>query len=282
MKLDIESISRQITTNIKEGRQELPGLPDIAMRVREAIKREDDIGKVSKIIQSDIPLMARIIQIANSPLYRGVVPVEDCQKAISRLGIDVTKNLVTSFAVRRAFTGKGARTRRYIEELWKHSVQVAAIAFILARITPQLHPDHAMLAALVHDVGVLPLMQYFEEHPDLLDDEATTKEIISKLRIELGVMVLRHWRFDYDLIEVVGAAEDWLRDIDDTPDYGDVVLISQLHAAFGKPESTSMPSLDQVPAVAKFPVFKLGPDASMELLTEAQDEMKDLQKLLIS
>lgn len=259
----------------------MPGLPDIALRVRKAISREDaDVNVITRLVQTDIPLTARLIQIANSPLYRGVQPVEDCQKAITRLGLDVTKNLVTSFALRRAFTAKTAKSRKRVEKVWKHSVQVAAIAFILSRITPRLNPDHAMLAALIHDVGVLPLLAWLENRPELICDEAQVDQLVAGLRVSLGRLVLEHWRFDPEMLDVINAAEDWFRDPAELPDYGDVVLVSQIHAAFGKPEGKVLPSMDQLPAMKKFPVFKLGPAASMELLAEAQEEMKELQKLL--
>jgi len=281
MSFDASRVAKEIEIQIKSGHQQLPGLPDIALRVRNAIGKEDaDVQTISKLVQSDIPLTARLIQIANSPLYRGVTPVEDCLKAITRLGLDVTKNLVTSFALRRAFTAKSAKTRKRVEHVWKHSVQVAAIAFILGRITPRLNPDHGMLAALIHDVGVLPLYAYAESHKELLNDSEELDRLEKELRVTLGKLVLSHWRFDQEFIEIVEAAEDWLRDPRPEADYGDVVLISQVHAAFGKPEGEQMPPLDQIPAHKKFPVFKLGPAASMELLAEAQDEMKELQKLL--
>lgn len=281
MSFDAERIAQEIEIAVKSGQQQLPGLPDIAVRVRNAISKEEaDVQTIAKLVQSDIPLTARLIQIANSPLYRGVMPVEDCLKAITRLGLDVTKNLVTSFALRRAFSARNSRTRKRVEQVWKHSVQVAAIAFILGRITPRLNPDHGMLAALIHDVGVLPLYVYAENHKELLNDSEALDSLEKELRTRLGKMVLAHWRFDKEFLEIIDAAEDWLRDPSPEADYGDVVLISQVHAAFGKPEGELMPPLDQIPAHSKFPVFKLGPAASMELLSEAQDEMKELQKLL--
>lgn len=281
MSLDPQSITQEIRQRIKSGEQLLPGLPDIALRVRKAIaKEENDVNTITRLVQTDIPLTARLIQIANSPLYRGVQPVEDCQKAITRLGLDVTKNLVTSFALRRAFTAKTAKSRKRVERVWKHSVQVAAIAFILGRITPRLNPDHALLAALVHDVGVLPLLGWLETQENILNDDQVVDELLKQLRIPLGRLVLEHWRFDPEFISVIDAAEDWFRDEAKEPDYGDVVLVSQIHAAFGKPEGKQLPTFDQLPAMKKFPVFKLGPAASMELLAEAQEEMKELQKLL--
>lgn len=95
MSLDIEDIKIQLLDELNSGKLVLPGLSDIALRVRKIISSDDaDVASVAKVIQSDIPLTARLIQVANSPLYRGVVKVDTCHNAISRLGLDVTRDLV--------------------------------------------------------------------------------------------------------------------------------------------------------------------------------------------
>lgn len=277
MAVDAELVKEKLMNELRSGRLVLPGLPDIAMRVRKAIAQESaDVAKVTKIIQTDIPLAARLIQVANSPLYRGVIKVETCQSAVSRLGLDVTRNLVLSFSMRRVFTAKSARTRKRVEALWKHSVKVAAIAYVLARITPDLDPDKALLSALIHDIGVLPITHFIERDPEIEDDDETYHFLIDRLRSDLGLAILQQWRFDPFYHNVVTEAENWNRNTEGKPDYADVIIVSQKHAEYGEKKRT----IDPVPAMQKFPVFRLGKATSIELITEAQDEINELRKLL--
>ncbi len=276
----------QVFNDIKwlldEGKLQLPALPDIALRVKKAIDEQDlEIDDIAKIIQSDIPLAGRIIQIANSPMYRGGRSVQHCSDAISRIGLNVTRNLVTSFALKRLFTAKNSKIRRQTESVWNHSVKVAAISFVLARISLGFDPDRAMLAGIVHDIGVLPFLAYMENHADQLGvDENTQTELLAQLRGPLGELILLDWGIDDAFLMVAREAEQWQRNPSPEPDLCDIVLIAQIHASFSDKNIKDRPVLDQVPAFKKFPVFSLGPSSSIELLEEASDEIAQIKRIL--
>lgn len=278
--------SREIYVALKDqilsGKIKLPGLPDIAQRVQRAISNPDfNAADVAKIIQSDIPLSGRIIQIANSPLYQGVSPVEHCQAAITRLGMKVVRNLVTSFAVRRLYLTKHDITRKKSEALWKHSVKISAISFTLARISPGFDPERAMLAGLVHDIGELLILQYAESNPDIARNEALLTEVIKRFKHKLGAVILKLWRFEKDMIDVALDSENWYRDPTETADYADVVMVSHIQEYLIKNRlPKGVKDFSELPVYTKFPVFKLGPDAHKELLMESQDEIAELQRLL--
>jgi HD-like signal output (HDOD) protein len=281
--LDRQAILADVRQRAQSGQAILPGFPDIALRVRKAIDKDLSISDIAKIVQSDIPLTTRLIQISNSPLYRGVVPVDSCEGALSRLGLDVARNLVWSFTLRRIFTEKHAKTRKYLEKLWKHSIKVGAISFILARITPGFDPSRAMLAGLIHDVGILALLTYAESHLEMLTDEQEFAHMCNELRVPLGELLLKQWNFDDEFVQIVKESENWKRNSAQQPDYADVILLSQLHAVLTEPEKDrdkTWPLPSEVPAYRKFHVFDLGPGASVELMAEAQDEIAELQSLL--
>jgi len=260
----------------------MPGLPDIAQRVQRAIANPDfNVNDVAHIIQSDIPLSGRIIQIANSPLYRAVVPADNCYSAVSRLGMKVIRSLVMSFAVKRLYTGKNSQTRKNIEELWKHSVKIGAICFTLARVTPGFDPEKAMLAGLTHDIGALLIFQYSENNTDLLLDEQVMQNLIQNYKHKLGAVILKHWRFDADMVTVSLESENWYRNPEEKADIADVVMVSHVLENLVKnklPEEIS--DFESLPVFRKFPVFTLGKYAHRELLMESQDEIAELQRLL--
>jgi HD-like signal output (HDOD) protein len=264
------------------GKLELPGLPDIAQRVQRAINSEDyNTADIAKIIQTDIPLSGRIVQVANSPLYKGVMPVEHCQAAVTRLGMKVVRNLVTSFAVRRLYTAKTAHTRKQIEALWKHSVKISAIAFTLARITPGFDPERAMLAGLVHDIGELLILQFAESQPELQQDKRLLSGFIKSFKYKLGAVVLKQWRFEQDIVNVSLGSEDWMRDPQTRPDYTDVIMVAHVQEKMiANRLPLAIKDFSELPVYKKFPIFKLGPDAQKELLSESQDEIAELQRLL--
>ena len=94
-------------------------------------------------------LAARLVQVANSPMYLSRFPIENCQTAIMRLGMKTTRNLVTCFAMHNIFNSEIKSLHLQIRQLWKHSCQVAAICYVLAQLHKgQLQPDKALLAGL--------------------------------------------------------------------------------------------------------------------------------------
>ncbi len=278
--------SRDIYIELKDqilgGKIKLPGMPAIAQRVQRALSNPNfNTADVAKIIQTDIPLSGRIIQVANSPLYQGVLPVEHCHAAITRLGMKVVRNLVTSFAVRRLYYSKRSSTRRQFEALWKHSVKISAISFTLARISPGFDPERAMLAGLVHDIGELLILQYAESTPVLLKNKTLLDEVVSKYKHKLGAVILKQWRFEKEMIDVALDSENWTRNPSEKADYADIVMAAHVQEYLIKnclPEGIE--EFSDLPVFAKFPIFKLGPDAHKELLMEAQDEIAELQRLL--
>lgn len=272
----------ELKQQLLDGKLQLPGLPDIAERVQRAINKEDyNIADIAKIIQTDIPLSGRIVQVANSPLYKGVLPVEHCQAAVTRLGMKVTRSLVTSFAVRRLYTAKKAHTRKQMESLWKHSVKISAIAFTLARITPGFDPERAMLAGLVHGIGELLILQFAEGQKLLLEDKKLLKSFLETFKFKLGAVVLKQWRFEKDMVDVVLNSEDWFRDRHKKPDYADVIIVAHVQEKLiNNRLPLGVKDFSELPVYKKFPIFKLGPDAHKELLSESQDEIAELQRLL--
>ena len=65
--------AESIIDDLENDRLPLPTLPEVAIRVRETTDDESaSITDVAKIIETDAALSARIVQVGNSALYRGV------------------------------------------------------------------------------------------------------------------------------------------------------------------------------------------------------------------
>ncbi len=276
--LDLALLQR-IIADAKSGRLQLPSLPDLALKVRAAVNDpRRSIADIARLIQFDPALAARLIQIANSPLYRGAKKFDNCHSAIVRMGIPQARNLVVSFTLRNVFSARTPALRERMQLTWQHSCRVAAISSVLARLTPGLDPDRALLAGLVHDIGVLPLLHYFETMKINLQP-AQLDTMITRLRGALGTFVLKAWQFEPDLANIPLQAEDWGRDSGEVIDYGDIVQVAQVHSQFGR-GSHAGPPLPELKAFQKLSVSKLGPGFSIELLTQSQQEINEVMHIL--
>ncbi|MBT4077807.1 MAG: HDOD domain-containing protein, partial [Gammaproteobacteria bacterium] len=83
-----------ILDDLENDRLPLPTLPEVAIKVRDTV--DDDnatIRDISDIIITDAALSARIIQVANSALYRGLSSAETVHNAVTRMGLNTVRNL---------------------------------------------------------------------------------------------------------------------------------------------------------------------------------------------
>ncbi len=260
----------------------VPSMPDIAVRVRTAIQDPDKTADdIAKIVQADPALAARLVQVANSALYRGQSAVNSCRMAITRLGLNQTRNLVFSFALKQLFQTQTQILRQRMIALWKHTTLVASLSAVLARHTPGLDIDRALLAGLIHDIGLLPVFAYAERYPQLLVNVEAFDAIAQRLRGDIGAMVMKKWEFEPDLISVANEAENWQRDNgEDKADYCDIVIMAQLHGFVGTPTMAALPAIDQVPAYRKLVDGELTPRMSLNILEEAREDVREVQQLL--
>ncbi len=259
----------------------LPTIPDVAFKIRRAINDDTaNNNKIARVVQTDPSITARLIQIANSPLYRGRRNIESCPEALTRIGLKSSQDFITAFAMKAVFNAKSPIIRKKMQELWAHSSYVAAISAVFAHKTPGFDPDRAMLAGLVHDIGVVPILTYADKHPNILANPQDLIDAVKELRVEIGIQIIRKWDFPSDFEDVITHAEDWQRESGDTPDYTDIVMISQLHSFIGKVDIKKMPKMDDLPAYQKLASGRLDIDQSINILDLVKDEIEDVRQML--
>ena len=104
--------------------------------------------------------------------------------------------------------------------------------------------------------------------------------VIQELRASLGRQILEEWNFDSVLADASVEAENWLREGEAAADYVDVVIVAQIHSYFGKKGAANLPPLLSTPAFLKLGLSKLGPDASLEVLFEAEQDIRHIMTML--
>lgn len=269
--------------DMQAGKLKLPTIPEISIKIRRTINSaKANNNKIAKVVQMDPAITARLIQVSNSPLYRGYKKIESCPESLTRLGLRAAQDLITSFSLRSVFKAKSSYIRQRMNELWNHSSYVASICAVLAHKTPGFDPDRAMLAGLIHDIGVVPILTYADRHPELGLDANDLKQTIQKLRGEIGAMIIREWDFPTDFEDVVLNAENWYRDTKPEPDYTDLVIISQLHSFVGRVSIHKYPRMDKLPAYRKIVSGDLDADLSINILDIAKDDIGQIQQMLTS
>jgi putative nucleotidyltransferase with HDIG domain len=275
--MDVSKLISEILADLKANRLKLPTLPQVALKINDIIDSPDATAKkVAQVISTDAALSARMIQVANSPMMRTGAVVDNVQTAVTRMGMGVVRNIVTSFLVNQLFHTKHEALKQRLMRVWNHSARVAAISNVLANRFTKLKPDEAMLAGLVHDIGKLPLILKAEEHAELANDTDAMDMLDEKLHNVLGKVIVQTWGFAPDLVTAVAEHENLERD-SAALDLTDIVTVANLLSYAGKQHPHTKANWNEVPAFNK---LDLSPEDSIATLEEARDEIAEIVELL--
>ncbi|MDH1440886.1 HDOD domain-containing protein [Pseudomonas sp. GD03721] len=272
-----EKVQQELIHAIENDELVLPTLPEVALRVREAAEDPDvGIPQISKVIGNDAALTARIIKVVNSPLLRSNKEITDLQMAVSRLGINYTCNLATGLAMEQMFQATSDVVDRKMREVWNKSTEIAGICHVLCRHYTRLMPDQATLAGLVHQIGVLPILTYAEEHNELLADSISLNHVIEQIHPIIGDKILRTWEFPEPIAIVPSQYLDFTRDSAKV-DYVDIVQVATLQSYLGSEHPYTQRDWSKVPAFAK---LGLDPQVDMQADEDLSAAMEAAMSML--
>jgi len=228
-----EKIQEDLSCAVRNDELELPTLPEVALRIRDAAEDPDvSAASLARVIAEDPGLSGRMIKIANSPMYRAAQNIEDLNTAVARMGVEFSSNLATGIAMQQMFQATTDLVDRKLRQVWSHATEVAGFSAVMAKSFTRLRPDMASLAGLTHIIGVLPILSWVEEHPHLLGDSMTLDRVIDSIHGSLGTMILQSWGFPEEIAMVPSQYNDFTRRAN-KPDYADVVMIANLQTLVG-------------------------------------------------
>ncbi len=264
----------------REEKLVLPTLPDIAFKLKDAMRKEISVDEVVKIIHIDPPIVAKLIQVANSPLYDTGMPVSNCHEAISRIGLDATRNLVMSISLKQLFNCKDRNLIKNMQALWKNSLYVSSLSFVLAQECGGVKPEDAMLAGLITDIGAIPLLNFAEQFPDEYRSFEELESSLPFLRAPVGSLVLHTLGFSEQLTQIPRQAENWFYDSGPKMTLEDIVILAKLHSYFGSGKTRGLPYINSIPAYGKLEKGTLNPDFSLKVLRQAQNRVNAAMYML--
>lgn len=271
---------QQLSADVAGPALELPSYPEAALRVQRVLS---DIGvstdRVVRVIGGEPVLASRVLAMANAAaLNRGGQAIVELRAAVQRLGFDTLRTAAISFAVAQL---RRAAEYRAIEKpmthLWRQSISIAAISFVLSRELKRFVPDAAMLAGLVSGVGRLYILTRSTQYPALFSDPETYYSIERQWHPQVGRSILENWKMSPEIVEAVGDLEEAAVD-----DRGRVMLSDLLASAQMLNELKDTPELIDAALPAHCAAQRLGLTAQgcVELLAASAAEIAALREAL--
>ena len=262
-------------------RASLPSMPDVAARIHSALSSPNwSISTIATIIKGDPGTTTYLLRMANSAMYAGVAPIQEVEQAVSRVGVDNTRNLVMAHALRSMFMTSSRMLSALMRKTWQRSARLAALATVLARQCPRMSPERALLAGLLQDIGVLPILHVLNQYHDQLKSEAQALGVVDRYAPQVGQVLLTQWEFDSDMVDVARSRGDWLRDPGPVAELADLVLVVRLHDNIVEGKADGLPQIDEIPAFAKLPLGDVSTDSGLECLHAEQASVDEILRSL--
>jgi HD-like signal output (HDOD) protein len=193
-----EDLARTVTA--------LPVYPALALRVL-ALAAGDQVSfsELAALVSRDQVLAGHLVGAANSCVFSPVGQISTVPHAISYIGLEETRRVITAAAMRPLFAAGG------IAELWKHSLEVSRWCEDLSAGVRGIAKDEAFLAGLVHDVGRLLALKHsgdasrsFVQLTEQGCDPPFAETCIFGCdHAEFGARVLEVWKFPQSMVEAV-------------------------------------------------------------------------------
>jgi HD-like signal output (HDOD) protein len=276
--LSENQLLQMFTQHFLDDELEIPSLPNVAIQLRKAMQQEIGIDEAVKIIQLDPVISAKLVEVANCPLYISAVPAKSCFEAVKRIGLLATRDLVISLSVKNIFKSNLAPIKKHMDKLWKNSLYLSSLSFVLASASKQKKPEEALLAGLICDIGAVPFFNFVANLPSSYYNEEELQKAIPTIKGIIGASILRKWNFPQEFIDVVLMSDDWYHYSDESLSYTDIVVLSRLHSQIGKKGVSTLPAITSIPAASKLKNITLSPENSLSILHDAKDKINDALK----
>ena len=190
----------------------LPALIEARQRVLHELRAEGSTNGAIDAIEGDIGLLAAILRAANAADGNAVATV---QQAFNLLGPEEIERIAGDLPAADFFEPYSGCDLTP-DALRRHSVATQQTAGRLATAVAAVNPDELAVAALLHDIGKLPLCVAFADYPDAFYKGARTprerleveRERVGTDHAALGGLLLRHWGLPGRIAAIVARHHD--------------------------------------------------------------------------
>lgn len=178
----LQPLPTQISQVLVRDVKDLPSFPPAIAKIL-ALSGEEPLAlkDISKAVETDPGISAKILCIVNSALYRLTRKITAVPEAVAYLGFDEVKKIALSVSVFEILIKRGRHKVFDRIFFWQHCLCVAALSQAIAWETRYPRPDEAYACGLLHDLGKI----YFDlagriDYGDFIRRAAVSPRLIIK------------------------------------------------------------------------------------------------------
>jgi HD-like signal output (HDOD) protein len=195
----------------------LPALPEIMVKIQRIVNSEEgNATLLSKIIEQDLSLTAKVLKIANSAFFStGNKRISSLPLAIARIGFNEIRSITMAITLIKQLSKKSSFFD--YRAFWRHSLSAAYLTQTIASELPKKLSNEELqfcfLSGLLHDMGILIYDQFFHPEFERIMEYAVKEEksfLVAEQTIAgkethqmVGSALLEIWKIDTPVISGV-------------------------------------------------------------------------------
>lgn len=269
----LEDIAKDLS-----GEVNFPTSLDAAIMVRNTLKNSEvTLDQVARAVGLEPLIASKLLRLANSVAYNPTgKTITDLKSAIGRLGFESVRTTSLAVAMDQIIKSKHLSDfDDFAKRTWEHSLQAAAISRVLSRRLGRGNPDEAMLAGLVHDIGIFYLLYRAAEYEEYRSNREAVLELVLGWHESIGESLL-HILGLPDRIVVAIRDHDHLHNINHPCTLADILYFANLLAG-GKFEwLTDVADPEESAAIAD------ARERFGAIVSEAEEDISELRAALAS
>jgi len=204
---------------------ELPASPAVVSSVMGLTSNLDSkITDISNVLAADPSLTAKVLKLSNSSFYGRPKGVTSLQEAVLILGFFTVRSMVIATSAHTMYSKNDTDGTR--SKLWQHSLSAAVAGRQIATYIKHPQREEVFIAALLHDIGKLVLLQRMpQQYSEVLDaiakDHGAFMEVETEVlgfdHCDVAAILLEKWSFPTSLTEAIQHHHDPSPPQDDQP-----------------------------------------------------------------
>jgi putative nucleotidyltransferase with HDIG domain len=191
-----------LVQRLESGRAALPVLPAVAASALQLANDPNaDIQRFSALVETDPPIAARFLGVANSAVYSRGRKVTSVLDAVMRIGLYSCRDLL--FQAVYGATLRGLRHyQKPVEESFRRSVISAVVCRLVASELKSPFRE-AHLCGLLHDIGESRIYRILSDL-DLQLGQPEVQDLVSRYHARAGAELALKWQLPKEIVEVCG------------------------------------------------------------------------------
>ena len=265
--------------NLGNEEVKLPSLPSAAIEISQLYQDDtSDADKLSQVLLSYPGISLKLIKKGVKGRAQDQQELSEIMRDIAgRLGTKRAYYMIMTHVINKLFLRQPRELIEALKPYQKHSLEVAATSRVLAKITPGIDPDMAMLAGMSHEIGSVVIMNFLINNDNFSLDPDESAQAVNTLGPEFTSLLLKRWQFNDEIVQAAEGSEDWFRNQGDAIDLCDLVLVANYHTLINTDRVATLPPVSTLPVMKKMNITQ---DESITLIEKSSSEREKIARML--